>query len=498
MEDDSVAPPPPPGVRFVDSPPPPPPGVKFVEPKAEMSPLERAYTYTGIPGAIESVKGLAKGAASTVFHGGDMVRRGLGMERVINRPEVQEGMTPTNPAQNLGFGVEQAAEFLIPGGTIKRGTQILSKVPAAARIAGKAIAEGIGAGSVAGVQSGGDPAAIRNAAVMGAGTSGAIGAAGEMLPSGKKLAQRLYQSALKPAPSLDPIEREAIIRTGLREGVVLNNDVVANVQKRIADINAKISEEIAARAEAGATVDPVKVAGYADRSAKRFAEQVNPDADLAAIGGVRKEFLQNNSTKAPFTKIRPGSEEELGRFVPDGEGVTVTPRPIPLDEAQRMKQGTYRKLKDSYGEQASAAREGQKDLARGLKDGIVEAFPEIANLNQNESALIALEGSLERFAGREGNHQLIGLGTPLVLAATHSIAPTFLKAALDNPNIKSRLAIALARASEKQSQGIVSNVAPKLAAYMSNDAPPPMTQPPPFQRQQNRPAPLTRAPGAPQ
>lgn len=273
-----------------------------------------------------------------------------------------------------------------------------------------------------------------------------------MLPK-QQMAERLYGSALKPPPSMPHAERQAIIQTGLREGIKLGPDVVDEVQGRIHAINKKIATEIEARSNAGATADPRVVAGYTDRSKARFTNQVNPDADLAAIGGAKEEFLRSQSVEAPYTKVRPGFEEAEGTLVPEGHGVTMVPTDIPLAKAQQIKQGTYAKLKDSYGEQASAAREAQKDMARGLKDEIVKAFPEISGLNQKESAYLALEASLERFVGREGNKHLIGIGTPIAAGAIHAMgAPvvplTLLKSALEMPEIKSRIAIALARSAK--------------------------------------------------
>jgi hypothetical protein len=340
---------------------------------------------------------------------------------------------------------------------------------------------------MAGLQSGGDTKAMRNAGLGAAAVGGVVGGIKAALPTKMQAAERMYGSGLKPPPSMDAAERKAIIQTGLKEGIRLGDDVVDDVQSRISALNDQISREIEHRTAAGATVDPVKVAGYTDRSTTRFANQVNPDSDLAAIKGVKKEFLDSNSMKAPFSNIRPGVEEEAGSMVPTGTGGhALIPQDIPLSKAQKIKQGTYAKLKDSYGEQATASREAQKDLARGLKDAIVEAFPEIAELNAKESALLRLESSLERFAGREGNKQLIGLGTPMAATAAHAIAPgatvplTLLKALLDHPDIKSRIAIALARSAQNPGIGSkaasgVARLAPAVGA--AGVMPPPQRQP---------------------
>lgn len=454
------------------------------------STLDAAYRYSGLKGVVEGVKGAAKELAATSSGINALGRKIPGVAKVSDAvfgppasPEqMQEIAKPSNPAQAVGKAAMNVAEFAAPGGAVERGAAMLSRAPNAARILAKAVLEGASAGTVAGLQSGGDPKTMGTAAAAAGATSGVMGAAKAMLPSKTALAKRLYQSALKPPPSMDAAERQAIIDTGLKEGITLDPDVVANVQGRISAINEKIAKEIEERSAAGATVDPEAVAKYTDRSKARF-QTVNPEADTSAIEASKQEFLRNQP-QAPYTKIRPTldpDEATVRPFTPEGQG--STPLPIPLKSAQAQKVKTYAKLKDSYGEQSTAIREAQKDLARGLKDGIVQAFPEIAQLNARESALLALESSLERFAGREGNKQLIGLGMPMTATALHSagapvIPLTLLKTALEQPEIKSRLAIALAKSAANPGPGSalmrgVGRMAPPGAAAVM---PPPGTQ----------------------
>lgn len=111
---------------------------------------------------IDAAKGVGAGAVSTLFHGGDLIRRGLGMERVIDRPEVQQSMTPPqSPAGKVGFFGEQAAEFAVPLSKIARVTKGL---PILQRMA----AEGAASAGVAGIQSGGDATAMTVGAAGGA------------------------------------------------------------------------------------------------------------------------------------------------------------------------------------------------------------------------------------------------------------------------------------------------------------------------------------------
>jgi hypothetical protein len=144
--------------------------------------------------------------------------------------------------------------------------------------------------------------------------------------------------------------------------------------------------------------------------------------------------------------------------------------PMNAADAQAMKQGTYRVLKGKFGEQGSASVEAQKALARGLKEEIANQFPEISNLNSTESRLLDLQPILERAVGRISNHQLIGIGTPVTGAAADAIAgpgvgrvAMVMKAVLDNPNVKSRLAISLSKGAKIP----YAQATAKVAAYSS-------------------------------
>lgn len=110
---------------------------------------------------IDAAKGVGAGAASTLFHGGDLIRRGLGMERVIERPEVQQAMTPpSSVGGNIGFYGEQAAEFGVP---LARIAKVTKGLPILQRMAGEAAASA----GVAGIQSGGDTTSMGVSAALG-------------------------------------------------------------------------------------------------------------------------------------------------------------------------------------------------------------------------------------------------------------------------------------------------------------------------------------------
>ena len=197
---------------------------------------------------------------------------------------------------------------------------------------------------------------------------------------------------------------------------------------QIDTVNQAIKDEIAK--DPNRPIDPNAVATRTNDTLNRFSNQVNATPDLEAIKNSRNLFLQE-------------------------QGATPTNPAPPMNaiDAQNMKQGTYRVLAGKFGEQGSASVEAQKSLARGLKEEIATQFPEISKLNATDSQLLNFQPILERAVNRISNHQLIGIGTPIAGAATKAVTgsggagavATVLKAVLDNPMVKSRLAIMVSK-----------------------------------------------------
>jgi hypothetical protein len=260
------------------------------------------------------------------------------------------------------------------------------------------------------------------------------------VPTGA-LPERMYQSALKPSLTNSPDAIQSMVKTGLGKEIPVSEAGAEKLTGLINDLNAKIKAQVAS--DPTATVNKFAVASRLSDTAKRFQNQVNPTADLNAISESGNEFLEHQ------------------------------PNQIPAVDAQSLKQGTYQQLKGkAYGELKGATIEAQKALARGIKEELNQQFPELASLNAQDSKFYGLDAALERAVQRQGNHQLIGLGTPAAAAAGGVVtgsgigaaAAAMLKAAIDDPIVKSRLAIILNKAGKGTS---ISQATSRVAAYSS-------------------------------
>ena len=296
------------------------------------------------------------------------------------------------------------------------------------------VAGGVGAGAkmLGGMGKAAKVAEVAGAAEQAANplsmASRAAGAALDSAPV-QRTAERMYESSLKIPPAMDRGERLKRVQTGLQERIPVSERGLNEVQARIDGLNQQIADKIKQGAVAGETVDPLDVHAKLADTRQKFGNQVNPQADLNSINQVGSNFLQQFEVP------------------PSQPGGLPTYSQIPLDQAQAMKQGTYQQLRGKYGELKSAEIEAEKPLARGLKEGIEQVFPEVQGLNARDGRLIALEQSLERFANRHSNRDLVGIGTPLKVLGGHAAAGGMgtvggmLLAALEDPAIKSRLAI---------------------------------------------------------
>lgn len=208
-------------------------------------------------------------------------------------------------------------------------------------------------------------------------------AAGKLAsPALESGARSLMQSALKPGiADLRTGKAAKAIDTMLDEGINVSQGGLAKLREKIGSLNDEIFEAIK---NSPATVDKNKVASALLIPLKRFEMQVNPATDVKAIEKAWEEFVAH--------PLLAGSKD------------------IPVATAQAMKQGTYKALGEkAYGELKGADIEAQKHLARGLKEGIAEAVPGIADKNAAESQLLNALNLAERRVLMNANKNPMGL-----------------------------------------------------------------------------------------
>lgn len=323
--------------------------------------------------------------------------------------------------------------------------------------------QALGGASIAKAYGASTPAAAVTGVLGAAGPP--IGAAVDVaLPSAatmRQTAQRLYQTALKPSTTLSPAESETLVQTGLDHGIPVSKTGLVKLSGLIDDVNQKIADVIAGRPNV--PIDPNAVALRANQIQPTFASQVNASQDLAALEASKSQFLAEQGARPAVPPSATGLVDEYGNPIMSGGTPAQPAPPMTAAAAQTMKQGTYRQLSGkAYGELQSASVEAQKALARGLKEELATQFPELSNLNATDSKLLDLQPVLEKAVARIGNHQVMGIGTPLAAAGVKAATGSGKIAAIagigkmvfDDPAVKSRLAISLARAGVPMPQAL--------------------------------------------
>lgn len=299
-------------------------------------------------------------------------------------------------------------------------------------------------------------------ALLGAEAAGKL--AGKVVPQGAKLGEssrNLYQTALKPSTANSAAAVSRIVDTGIQNKIPISDAGLAKLSGIVDNLNQKIASTIKKGSASGATVDPASVAARVDQLRPTFQNQVNPTSDLASLDAAKQEFLAQHSTPAVPPKPTGLLDAQGNPIMTAGKPAQMNP--IPADQAQAIKQGTYKQLRKSYGELKSAQVEAQKAMARGIKEELETQFPEIKGLNAKESQLIGLQSTLERALNRIGNHEPVGLipslavDYGLTIGAPQAAVAGILAKVMINPMVRSKLAIALDAAGRKA--GTASKVA---------------------------------------
>jgi hypothetical protein len=253
-----------------------------------------------------------------------------------------------------------------------------------ARVGGGAATGATGAGVTGGIDEAGAGAVI----------GGAMPVAGKILSTvgGFISPERLMQSALKPTLAQQKSgEAKTAIDTLLKYGINATQGGAEKLKSMVRGVDDEISNLIAG---SGKTVSKEKVLSTLGDVESKFANQVSPTSDIAAIQNVGADFARHP-------------------LIDSGD--------IPIELAQKLKQGTYKIVDKKYGQLGSAEIEAQKGLARGLKEQMAEAVPAVAPLNAKQSELIKALKVTGRRAMMDDNRNPVGLAglsqSPSQLAA---------------------------------------------------------------------------------
>lgn len=196
-------------------------------------------------------------------------------------------------------------------------------------------------------------------------------------------AKAVMQRVVKPSISdLESGAADKAISTMLQEAIKPTRGGMIEASKRANAAGAQVKEVIS---NSPAQVNVADVARRLNTPYSLFKNQVAPQSDIQAIRNVAEEFATNPQIAGQSS--------------------------IPVQLAQKLKQGTYQALgSKSYGEVGTAATEAQKALARGLREEIASAVPEVSEPLAREAALRNVMDVVGPRALMSGNRNLMSLG----------------------------------------------------------------------------------------
>jgi len=318
------------------------------------------------------------------------------------------------------------------GGAVAKGVELGADALKADAVANAARAAGTAAFRVSDLT---NPLSLAGKA------AGAAGAARVADNFADWTAQKLRTLSLKGGYKInaDPLAVADAARTMGEQKIPLSDAGLQKITGSLADLQLAKQNQTAQLAAAGVTIDPNAVAARADvlKRSAAGATQVNPQKDIADIEKVKQNFL------------------------------TANPGPIPIDQAEALKEGTYsnNKYGPSVPPQLAATAKAEKALAAGIKEEIETQFPEIGQMNAGQAKLINLQGVMEQAVRKYSNSGglfgsamkgvdplKISLGAGGLAAAGHFGGPEAAAGAgaaavvatlLKDPVVQSRLAAAI-------------------------------------------------------
>ena len=213
---------------------------------------------------------------------------------------------------------------------------------------------------------------------------GGVGKTAE--PAFESAGQRLMQSALKPDKAARTSGRAVTaVQTLLNEGINVTHGGADILRGKVDDLVGEVGKIIAKYPNA--TVDKQLVYDALGSSIEKALKQGTPQSDVAILNKAVMDFAQH-----PL--LKNASE-------------------IPVQLAQELKQGIWRKLKDlSFGQGVvpSAEIAAQKAMGSGLRQGIENVIPEVGPINAKTKEFLDALKLVEARVGAEGNKNILGLG----------------------------------------------------------------------------------------
>lgn len=404
------------------------------------APQSAANVAKGIASAAYDLRGIVTGEGTAFLQGlnslGDALHGGLQKAGIVNKTEIPDQSAKFDAlmdALKARYGGTEAIKKTIatdPAGVVM---DVLGVVQPVSGLVGKAGA-GTRLGSAFSAVS--DAGRFVDPVYWGAKGISAI-----------RQPESIYASAIKPSATMKVGERDAMLRAGIKEGILPTREGLDKARDIVSSESRAVDAAVDAAAKSGGAVSANRAASAIDDVLNR---NVAVPSELAPAAKVQRGFLDAYNPANAF-----GLDAQ-----------------IPVTVANDIKRSLWKELQGDMGRigaEFSYADEAKRALASSLRRQIEDVVPSVAAHNQRISPLIDLTTQTERAINRADNWNLLGLGAPMaggmvglgtgdwawgagVLAAMR---------AAENPANKARLAMAIDRAGRgisPTSRGLLSSL----------------------------------------
>jgi hypothetical protein len=195
-------------------------------------------------------------------------------------------------------------------------------------------------------------------------------------------AKWLMQNSVKPSTALhSPAEINSAMSAMLKENIYPTPGGMEKAGQLVGKLNNQVE---AAIAKSPANVSVGAITSRLSDPMKKAEMQWVPQSDVAAVEDVWTKAMQN--------PLVAGKSE------------------IPVQLAHELKKGTYRSIGDkAYGELGSSSMQAQKALARGSREEVAAAVPEVVEPLKREASLMNVRDVAMLKAMQQGNNNPLGL-----------------------------------------------------------------------------------------
>jgi hypothetical protein len=240
-----------------------------------------------------------------------------------------------------------------------------------------------------------------------------------------KLPRRLYSSAVKlptskkwvqTLPGKEISKRLAATEEGLRSRVPPSEFGMAKVKSLEKEVRHQV-----------------------DKATKILSQ--NPEAKLKVEdilnSGLKKAYAQAKTSSDPVA-AKTSIDKIKEAFKAHGEYITP-------ENANAIKRTLYKEV--HWGDAVDPiTATSKKGIAKDIMFKLEDLYPELRKLNDIDAARISLLEGIEKSVGREANKSLVGLSTKVLSAHPKTWTLAIWDATIGHPQIKARIAFALARA----------------------------------------------------